>query len=98
MLACAVLLLQSTGRSEVDGKHLRERHKHLCETLRSDDFPVLQIPEQNEVIARLCASRLLDPSGGSLTYGTMRVTAQPDDIKDVVRKTPSLAHLFPQQA
>lgn len=90
MLACVVLLLHSTGRSEVGATMLRERHKAICAQLRTDEYPVLPIPEQNEAIARLCAARLLDPSAG-----TLRLTAQADDVKHVVRAIPTLAHLFP---
>lgn len=94
MLACVVLLLERTGRSEVHATLLRGRHKDLCTKLQAcDEFPVLQIPEQNEAIARLCASRLLEPAGG-----TLRLTAQPDDIKHYVREHPALSHLFPTTA
>ena len=98
MLACVVLLLERTGRSEVDSTQLRGRHRDICASLRApDDFPVLQIPEQNEVIARLCASRLLEPAGGTAT-GTLRITALPDDIKAIIREHPNLEKIFPVSA
>ena len=99
MLACVVLLLHATGRSEVDATRLRDRHRALCTQLESEEFPVLQKPEQNEVIARLCASRLLDACGsGAVMTGTMRLTAQPEDVKHVVREHEALKHLFPTRS
>ena len=89
------MLLERTGRSEVDASLLRGRHRDLCVQLDAPyDFPPLQIPEQNEVLARLCASRVLELAGGTST-DTLRLTAQPDDVKHYVREHPRLAHLFP---
>ena len=56
---------------------------------------MLQIPEQNEAIARLCAARLLEPAG-SAAIGTLRLTAPLDDVKHYVREHPRLEHLFPR--
>jgi origin recognition complex subunit 1 len=96
MLAAMVLLLERTGRAEVDRTALRGRHRDLCERLYApEDFPVLQIPEQNEAIARLCAARLLEPAG-SAAIGTLRLTAPLDDVKHYVREHPRLEHLFPR--
>ena len=104
MLACVVLLLHSTGRSEVDATQLRQRHRAICAQLHAthgaaaaEEFPVLQIPEQNEAVARLCAARLLDATGGgSVLSGNLRLTAAPEDVRHVVRGHETLKHLFPQ--
>ena len=57
LLACMVLLMNASGRSEVDEAALRQRHRTICTSMLSDDLPVLPVPEQNEAIARLCAAR-----------------------------------------
>ena len=88
--------------SEVESTVLRGSHKELCKVLNApDEFPLLQIPEQNEAIARLCASRLLEPAGGTRTHaatGTLRLTAQPEDVKHYVREHPTPASMFPTGA
>ena len=94
LLACMVLLMNSSGRSEVEEAALRHRHTVICTTLSCDELPVLSVPEQNEAIARLCAARLLDTAVGP---GTLRMTVQPEDVKATVRSVPRLSHLFPTQ-
>ena len=69
-----------------------DRHKSICASLDCMDVPQLSPPEQNEAIARLCASKLLDTAP---TAGALRLTVQPDDVKATVRGEPRLAHLFP---
>jgi Cdc6-like AAA superfamily ATPase len=92
LLACMVLLMQSSGRSEVEEADLRQRHRAICERLKCAELPELSVPEQNEAIARLCASRLLDNSTG---VGALRLNVQSDDVKATVRGVPLLANLFP---
>ena len=92
LLACLVLLMERSGKSEVDECDLRTRHRALCLAIDSPDLPCLSAPEQEEAIARLCASRLLDAGA---TSGALRLTVQPDDVKMTVRAVESLSHLFP---
>ena len=87
------LLINATGRSEVDEVALRARHKAICMQLACEELPVLTVPEVNEAIARLCAARLIDPS----EHGRLRLPIQIDDIKATIANTPHLAHLFPKQ-
>ena len=94
LLACTVLLMNASGKSEVEEALLRARHRAICMTnMHSEDVPPLPVPDQNEAIARLCAARLLDAAP---TAGTLRLTVQPDDVRAVIRSVPQLAHLFPQ--
>ena len=92
LLACMVLLMKASGKAEVDEVVLRNRHKAICASLDSNDVPPLSAPEQNEAIARLCASRLLDTAP---TAGALRLTVQPEDVRATVRGELRLAHLFP---
>lgn len=92
LLACMVLLMSASGRSEVEESALRHRHKAICMQLDCAEVPALSAPEQNEAIARLVAARLLDVSS---TPHTLRLTVQTEDVKATVRAEPRLAHLFP---
>ena len=92
LLACMVLLMSASGRSEVEESALRHRHKAICMQLDCAEVPTLAAPEQNEAIARLVAARLLDISS---TPHTLRLTVQTDDVKATVRAEPRLAHLLP---
>lgn len=94
LLACMVLLMSASGRSEVEESALRHRHKAICMQLDCAEVPTLAAPEQNEAIARLVAARLLDTSS---TPHTLRLTVQTEDVKATVRAEPRLAHLFPVQ-
>ena len=49
---------------------------------------------QREMVARLCAARLLAPAGPA----EYRLTVTPDDVKYVCQKTPESAALFPDAA
>ena len=40
LLACMVLLMESSGRSEVHEAALRQRHRAICITMHSDELPV----------------------------------------------------------
>ena len=93
LLACMVLLMNSSGRSEVEEAALRQRHRAITTSMNADELPTLLVPEQNEAIARLCAARLLDVSG----VGSLRLTVQSDDVKATVKAEPCLVHLFPDR-
>ena len=94
LLGCMVLLMERSGKSEVEETLLRHRHRQICTQLDAIELPALSAPEQNEAIARLCAARLLD---GGASAGTLRLTIQADDVKTTVRGVELLNHLFPVQ-
>ena len=89
LLACAVMLLSSTGRAEVDTDALKERHAAVsaarCEQSPTD-------AEQASMIGRLCMARLLVPAA---IPGSLRLTVQENDVKHAVRNRPAFAPLFP---
>ena len=93
LLGCMVILMSASGRSEVEEATLRHRHRAICMQLDCPELPCLSGPEQNEVIARLLAARLVDTSS---TPQMLRLTVQPEDVKATIRTVPRLAHLFPQ--
>ena len=90
LLACAVMLLSSTGRAEVDTDALKQRHAAVsaarCEQSPTD-------AEQASMIGRLCMARLLAPAA---IPGSLRLMVQENDVKDKVRERPIFAPLFPK--
>ena len=57
LLACMVLLLHATGRSEVDEAALRQRHRAICHSLHAEELPVRGAPHraQGGAVARAVA-------------------------------------------
>jgi len=76
ILACAVSQQSRTGRAEVDVHALAAQHGMICEQYASLHAP--SESEQNEMVARLCCSRLLAPAA---VPGAIRLVVAADDVK-----------------
>ena len=76
LLACAVSLQSRTGRAEVDVAALTAQHTSLCGQYASLYSP--SEAEQQEMVARLCCSRLMAPAA---VAGAIRLVVAADDVK-----------------
>ena len=89
MLACVAKLMGTSGAAGVTETALLNRHRGVCAALHCDELPTLARHEQKDVIAQLCAPRILIESKGTLRLNDVLV----DDVKAMVRAVPVLAHL-----
>ena len=91
VLIAAAMLHASTGRAEVSTLELSNRHVALTTRVFGAGLALSQ-PEHAEIVARLCASRLLAPAAAP---GLVRLMVQVDDVKHVARGVAEFAELFP---
>ena len=94
LLSAFVMEQAASGRAEIGEVRLLQRHNAVCAQLLAARADAPNETEQREMVARLCAARLLAPAGPA----EYRLTVTPDDVKYVCQKTPESAALFPDAA